>query len=134
MTEGDVYLFNVDMAMKYRGFSMNGEAYFRWLEQLRGTGPLPHKDLFQRGFYLEGGYFLVPDKLDFNLRYSQVSGLFDTSEGYAAGFNWYPLDTAFMKISFDVTSLDGSPLQNASSDILVGDDGTLFRTQFQAEY
>ena len=39
-----------------------------------------------------------------------------------------------MKVSFDVTVLDGSPLNNNSSDILVGDDGVLFRTQFQAEF
>ena len=39
-----------------------------------------------------------------------------------------------VKLSFDVTQFDGSPLQNRTSDILVGDDGTLFRTQFQAEF
>ena len=39
-----------------------------------------------------------------------------------------------MKVSFDVTSLDDSPLQIRASDILVGDDGVLFRTQFQAEF
>ena len=95
---------------------------------------MPHTDLMQRGYYVEGGRFVIPKRLDFNLRYSQVSGLFGDAFEYAIGTNWYPLDTHKMKVSFDVTSLDGSPLNNSTSDILVGDDGLLFRTQFQAEY
>jgi hypothetical protein len=63
-----------------------------------------------------------------------VSGLFGDASEYAAGFNWYPLDTSDLKISFDVTTLDGSPLQSTSSNILVGDDGMLYRTQVQAEF
>jgi hypothetical protein len=50
-----------------------------------------------------------------------------------AGVNWSPLGTATMKVSFAVTSLDGSPLQNTTDDFLVGDDEALFRTQFHAE-
>jgi Phosphate-selective porin O and P len=88
----------------------------------------------QYGYYSEGGYFLIPNKLDANLRYSQVASSLGTSSEYAVGFNWYPLARPQVKISFDVTSLDGSPLQNTTSDILVGDDGTLFRSQFQAEF
>ena len=44
------------------------------------------------------------------------------------------LDTKRMKVSFDVTKLDGSPLTNTATDIVVGDDGLLFRGQFQAEF
>ncbi|MCA9046481.1 MAG: hypothetical protein KDA69_19295, partial [Planctomycetaceae bacterium] len=84
--------------------------------------------------YVEGGYFLMPKTLEANARYSQVKGEFGTGSEYAAGVNWYPLKKAQLKLSFDVTVLDGSPLQNTASDILAGDDGTLFRTQFQAEF
>ena len=63
-----------------------------------------------------------------------MDGDFGNASEYAAGFNWYPLSKPAVKVSFDVTQLDGSPLQNRTSDILVGDDGTLFRTQFQAEF
>ena len=129
-----LYLYGVDFAWKAHGWSFNTEAFLRWIEDISGDGPLPTTDLFQRGFYAEGGFFLLPRKLDFNLRYSQVSGLFGNFSEYAMGFNWFPMNTRKMKISFDVTSLDGSPLNNTAIDVLVGDDGTLFRTQFQAEF
>lgn len=130
----DVYLYAVDAAWKWQGWSVNAEAYFRWINDIRGNAAVPITKLYQRGFFVEGGRFLIPEKLDGNVRYSQVQGQFGDSHEYAVGLNWYPLESHKMKISFDVTELDGSPLNNTTSDILVGDDGTLFRTQFQAEF
>lgn len=134
VTGFDVLLYSVDAAWKYRGWSIDAEMYLRWINQLQGDGPLPESELFQKGVFVEGGRFLIPKLLDLNVRYSHVSGEFGNVSEYAAGFNWYPLEKSTMKVSLDVTSLDGSPLQNTTSDILVGDDGTLFRTQFQAEF
>lgn len=134
VTDVDLYFYSVDFAWKYRGWSFTSEVFFRWLNELRGDNPLPHRDLFQRGFFVEGGTFLIPKKLDANFRYSEVRGLFGDASEYAAGVNWYPVDSHKFKITFDVTLLDGSPLQNTAADILVGDDGALFRTQFQAEF
>ena len=130
----DTYLYTIDLATKYRGWSVNAELFLRWFEDIRGDAVLPVRNLFQRGFYVEGGRFLVPRKLDFNFRYSQVNGLFGNSSEYAAGFNFYPKHNPHLKISFDVTQLDGSPVDSRGSEVRVGDDGTLFRTQFQAEY
>lgn len=134
VSDFDIFFYGVDAAMKWRGWSVDAEVFLRWIEDIRGNGALPLTDLFQHGFYVEGGHFIIPQRLDWNLRYSKVKGKFGDRNEYAAGVNWYPLDKATMKVSFDVTVLDGSPLQNRTSDILVGDDGILFRTQFQAEF
>lgn len=134
VSDVDLYFYGVDLAWKYRGWSVTSELFFRWLGELRADGALPHQKLYQHGYYVEGGKFLIPRKLDANFRYSQVDGLYGSRSEYAAGTNWYPLDTFKMKLTFDVTWLDGSPLQNTTSDILVGDDGVLFRSQIQAEF
>lgn len=130
----DVYFYGVDVALKWRGFSINSEVFFQWIEDINGDGTLPVHSIFRYGFYTEGGYFLIRELLDVNVRYSRLSGEFGDSQECAIGLNWYPFGTHKCKISFDVTSLDGSPLQNRSSDILAGDDGVLLRTQFQAEF
>lgn len=131
----DVFFYGVDFAAKWQGWSFNTEVFLRWLENFESDGALPVAALLQRGFYVEGGKFIIPQTLDFNLRYSEVRGLPGGGSEYTAGFNWYPMENNFkLKWSFDVTWLDGSPLNNSSSDILVGDDGTLFRTQLQAEF
>lgn len=130
----DVLLYGVDAAIKWHGFSMNSEVFFQWIENIQGDGVLPVDSLFRSGFYVEGGYFLIAKTLDVNVRYSQVSGEYGDASEYAAGVNWYPLAKPQLKISFDVTALDGSPVQNTTTDTLAGDDGVLFRTQFQAEF
>lgn len=131
----DVFFYGVDLAAKYQGWSFDSEIFFRWLQDFEANGPLPVNTLMQRGFYVEGGKFIIPQRLDVNFRYSEVRGLVGGGSEYGVGFNYYPIkDNYKMKWSFDVIELDGSPLNNSSSDILVGDDGTLFRTQFQTEF
>ncbi|MAT15848.1 MAG: porin [Planctomyces sp.] len=134
VSEVDIYYYSVDAAFKYQGWSLDAEVYLVWLEQLKGNGPLPVSDLMQHGYYVEGGYFLIPEKLDCNLRYSEIDGFYGHGREIAGGINYYPLKTAAMKLSFDVTRIIDSPMQNTASDIFVGDDGMLYRTQFQAEF
>jgi hypothetical protein len=130
----NVLYYGLDFGMKYRGWSFNSEVFLRWLDDFEADGALPVANLMQHGFYVEGGRFLIPKKLDLNFRYSEVDGLYGEGTEVAAGVNWYPLETFKLKCSFDVSVYDGSPLNNTTSDILVGDDGTLFRTQIQAEF
>jgi hypothetical protein len=130
----DLYLYGLDAAFKYRGWSANGEAFFRWIESIKGDGPVSDPGIFQHGWYLEGGKFLIPKRLDINARFSTTHDPFGTSNEYAAGLNLYPLANRSAKLSFDTTMLDGSSLNNPASDIRAGDDGLLFRTQFQAEF
>lgn len=134
VSQFDLYLYGVDAAVKWRGWSADAEVFLQWVDQIAGNGPLPVTSLFRHGFYVEAGRFLIARKLDFNVRFSRVQGPFGVSTEYALGSNWYPLDTTRLKMSFDVTRLDGSPVQNSSSDILLGDDGVLFRTQLQAGF
>lgn len=134
VSEYTLWLYGVDFAAKWRGWSVDAEVFLRWIENIEGYGPIGITDLFQRGFYVEGGRFLVPSKLDANVRYSQIDGMFGHSWTYAGGFNWYPGQTTRLKISIDATRIHRSPLNNTSSDILVGYDGMLYRTQFEARF
>lgn len=134
VSEFDLYLYAVDGAMMYQGWSVNAEFYFRWLQDLQGNGPLSRSKIAQRGFFVEGGRVIVPNKSDWNVRYSQVSGPFGNTSEYGVGVNFYPLDTRKLKLTFDATQVDGSPLNNTATEFLVGDSGTLFRTQLQAEF
>ncbi|QDS96127.1 hypothetical protein FF011L_49340 [Roseimaritima multifibrata] len=48
-------------AIKYRGLSMTGEYSFRNLSRFRGNN-IP--DLFDHGFWLLCGKFVIPEKLE----------------------------------------------------------------------
>lgn len=69
----DVFFYGIDFAAKSRGWSFDSEVFFRWLENFEADGAVPVNSLMQRGFYVEGGKFIIPQKLDVNFRYSEVS-------------------------------------------------------------
>jgi hypothetical protein len=129
----DVALIAIDAAFKYRGWSVNGEYFWRTVNDVKANLPVPNVGL-QHGFYVEGGFFAIPQRLEFNSQYAYVSGKQGSTNSVATGLSYYPLETYFLKLGLDVTFIDGSPVNSTGSDILVGDSGVLVRTQFQAQY
>jgi phosphate-selective porin OprO/OprP len=66
----DVYQLTADLAFKYQNFSFEGGYQFRNID--------PEKPTFfgeenAQGFYLQGGYFAIPKKLELAARYSWVN-------------------------------------------------------------
>ncbi len=130
----DQYQLTVDAGWKYRGLSLSGEYYFRWLQAIRGTGPLPTTTLFDHGFYAQAGYFLIPERLEVLARTSQIWGEFGTASEYAGGFNWFIRGSHDLKFSFDAARVIGAPTSSTGPDYQAGQTGTLIRTQFQAAF
>ncbi len=134
-----VFKGGVDFAMKYRGWAISTEWFFRSIQDLTADGPIVINQIDDHGYRCDVGVFVVPQRLDVWSRVSHVSGPFGDAYEYAAGFNYYwgshrtdgKLDDRVNKFTFDVTSLDGSPTSSTPADLLAGDDGVLFRTQMQ---
>lgn len=129
----DVTLLAIDAAFKYRGWSANGEYFWRSVTDLKANLPVPDVGL-QQGFYVEGGCFVLPQQLELNSQVAFVTGKQGSTTSFAAGFSYYPRKSQFLKLTVDATCIDGSPVNSTGSDILVGDDGVLIRTQFQAQF
>ncbi len=130
----DVYLWALDAAFKYRGFSLNGELYQRWLQGIRGDGPLPRSTIFDYGFFAGAGYFVIPDRIELMARTSQIWGEYGSGAEYAGGFNWFLKGSHYLKFTFDATRVVGSPAQAASPGYRAGDTGLMYRAQFQAAF
>jgi hypothetical protein len=129
--------YAVDASMKLRGWSITSEYYFRNMGQFVG-GELP--GLFDHGFSLDTGYFLIPKKLEMIGRWSRVVG----SSGTLGDWNQSADEKAIglvryfrhhnAKLSVDATYLDGAPIDSFSLDIFPGQKGWLFRTQLQFSF
>lgn len=132
----DIHLLSAFFNAKHRGWSVNAEYYFRWLQnfETEERGSIPFGTLFDDGFYTDVGYMIIPKKLELIGRISTVDGLFGDSWEYAGGFNWYINGDHTNKLTFDVSVLDGIPVSNSSPNFVVGQDGVLFRTQYQVAF
>lgn len=133
VTQFDAGLASFLAAVKYRGFSLMGEYYFRWLTDLRADAPIDNTSISQHGFVVAGGMFFVPKTWEIVVRHSQVNGDYGSGYEYAGGLNWYIHDHD-IKIQFDVTKLVQNPATDGGPDFRSGDDGVLIRTQVQLAF
>lgn len=132
-----VSLYSLDASLKYRGLSLTSEYYFRNISDIRGTA-LP--SLFDHGLWLESGYFLVPTEWQVLARWSRVQGDSGTlggrdrsSDEVAAGLVRY-FQGQNVRMSLDVTHLNGATIKSPVLDIAPGDDGWLYRAQLQVGF
>jgi hypothetical protein len=137
-------LFAGDWAWKYRGWSFDMEYYFRQIERIRGVDnanpanpvlvSLGDRVVYNHGFGMEGGYFLIPKRFEVNFRTSQIYGDYGPSREYAGGINWFRNGTHNYKWTFDATQIYGSAAQNSGPNYIAGVTGVLFRLQLQAAF
>lgn len=130
----DFYLWAIDGAVKWKGFSANTELFYRWLNDLKGNGPVPVNTIYNYGLYYEMGYMFIPERFDFNVRTSQILGDFGYAAEYAGGFNYYVLGTQNIKLSTDLTRVVNSPTSNSGPNYRPGDNGWMWRVQMQVAF
>ena len=78
-----------DGGVKLRGWAVNGQYFFRWLNNFRADGPIPIGSTFDHGFEFILSKFLVPKKWEIYGRTSFVFGQFRNSYEYAPGIKYY---------------------------------------------
>ncbi|MBI2470471.1 MAG: porin [Planctomycetes bacterium] len=90
----------VDLGVRFRGFTWDSD-YFVRSEDPKDEGDTVNSD----GFYTQAGYFVIPKKLEFAVRYSMVDPNTDISNDlqkeYTVGTNYYFRDHR-SKIQADV--------------------------------
>jgi hypothetical protein len=82
-------MWAIDGGMKWRGLAINGQYYFRWLNDFLAYGLLPLTSTFDHGGELSASYFITPKKFMVYGRGSGIAGQFGNSYEWAGGFKWY---------------------------------------------
>jgi hypothetical protein len=82
-------MWAIDGGMKWRGLALNGQYYFRWLNDFEADGKLPVTSTFDHGGELSASYFITPKKFMVYGRSSAIVGQFGNSYEWAGGFKWY---------------------------------------------
>lgn len=128
-------LATVDLACKYRGFSVSGEFYSQNLFDLGADGAIPDSSIYQFGGFAQTGYFVVPRRFEPYLRTSYVSGPFGAGQEYAGGFNWFLLpDKQNLQFTVDLAWLKNNPADQNRTNLAAGQTGLLIRSQLQLHF
>lgn len=134
----DYQILSIDAGVKYKGIFLQTEIYNRWLDNFAADGVLPVSRIHDTGFYVQGGFFPVPKKLEVYGVTSQIfgdkdAGFADSSE-YGAGMNYYPFDTRHHRLNIQLLDVNRSPVSSAFGYYVGGLDGKSFSTAFSVYF
>ena len=121
--EATYKMWAIDGGLKKSGFSVNGQYYFRWLNDFDADGPLPLASTYDSGFELSAATFIVPKTLELYARGSKVFGQFANPYEYAGGLKWYFLPTERVWLTAELMRVHGSPYGGAFTPYTAGLNG-----------
>ena len=133
----NVLLYTYDLAFKYRGFSLSGEYYARWLSDLgtaKGAVPAAYQTIFDNGGLAQVSAPLVPRHLELFARSSGVFGRFGSGTEYGGGLNWYIRGNPHVRATLEAKRINHSPASNILYGYFAGQSGTLLQLQLQTEF
>jgi hypothetical protein len=130
----DYRVLAVDAGFKLRGIFVQAEYFTRWLDGFRGDGVVPIDEIVDTGFYVQGSFFAIPQKLELYAATSRIYGDNDHAIGDASevlvGMNYYPTNSRNHRLNFQVIDVERSPVSSVFGYYMGGHDGTTISTAF----
>jgi hypothetical protein len=118
--EATYQMLAVDGGLKWNGLAVNGQYFFRWIDDFKADGPIPLESTFDHGFELSASYFVVPKEMVVYGRGSMVNGEFGDSWEAAGGFKWHFLPTERMWLTGEVMYVHKAPYSGAFTPYTTG--------------
>ena len=136
ITDATYQMAAFDAGLKYKGYSVEGEYYLRWIDDLRGpnTDMLPFNELNDHGFQLQTSAMLIPKRLQLYLSGSKVFGEYGNPWDARLGVNLFPWQNKVVRWNTELLYLDDSPVGALSLPYTVGASGPVFHTNLEVNY
>jgi len=134
IANADYRVFAADAGIKYKGFFLQAEYYWRTLDGFDADGPLPVDAVEDTGFYVQAAFFPIEKVLELYAATSQIFGDsdagFDDSSEYIVGMNWYPFDTRNHRLNLQLMDVNDSPVSSVFGYYTGGQNGFTAATSF----
>jgi hypothetical protein len=128
ITKATYQMNDLNAGVKYRGWSLEGEYYLRWLNDFVTTGSVPIKKTFDHGFQLQASCMVIPKALQAYVSGSKIFGQYGNPWDLAMGFNWFPFQRKEFRINPMLLYVDRSPVGYLAYVVPVGARGWVFTT------
>lgn len=98
--------------MKYKGFFLQGEGYYRRLSQFEADGPMPVKAVNDTGFYVQASHMIVPNHGELYAGTSYIFSDYGKPKEFFFGGNYYPWNTRNLRLNVHVINVGHSPVNS----------------------
>jgi hypothetical protein len=134
VTDVRYQMSSIDGAFKYKGYSLEGEYFMRWLDNFRGTNTELIPSQFDQGFQLQGTAMVVPQTFQAYVGYSKVFGNYGNPYDFRFGTNWFPYKNKVLRWNAEALYLYKSPVGYTSVSYPVGGRGWVFNTTVELAF
>ena len=105
-------LLSESVGIKYHGLFVQGEGYYRKLDNLVADGPLPVSVVRDSGFYVQLGYMVVPKLVEVYGATSYIFGQYGDPKEFIIGGNYYPWKSRNARLNIQLINVDHSPVSS----------------------
>lgn len=127
---------SVDAGVKYQGYSLEAEYYWRNLSDFRGPGVTPGliEDIDDTGYQIQASAMLMPRLLQVYAGRSEIMGDYGDSSEWRAGVNYFPMRMRGIRINGEWIQLNDNPVGYTAVPYPVGGNGDVFHVNFELNF
>ena len=134
VNEVDYRMMSIDAGVKYKGLSLEGEAYWRWLSNFNGVNTGGIADINDTGYQLQASAMPIPKTLQLYAGASQVFGRYGDQWEIRGGQNWYLVKDRGVRLNGEIMYADRSPVGYTAYPYAVGSKGTVFHINLEINF
>ncbi|MCX2744184.1 hypothetical protein OO013_09925 [Mangrovivirga sp. M17] len=123
VTKAKYEMLSPHFAIKYHGFSLFSEFYFRWISNIEANGRIPYTEFEDNGFQVQASKMIIKKTLMLYGYYSKIYGNNGDPYDYGVGLNIYPFNNEVFRINPEFMYVKNSPVGYLSYPLLLGATG-----------
>jgi len=127
-------MMSLDAGIKYRGLSLEGEYYRRWLTNFAGTDTSGIAAIADEGYQIQSSAMVVPKTLQAYLSGSQIFGGYGNASELRAGVNWYFRHERGLRVNGEWMYLRHCPVGYTAVPYPVGGNGNLLHINLEMNF
>ena len=141
ITDARYRMTTVDGGFKYRGFSLEGEYFWRWLDNFKFQDAVNQETLqripsrlFDHSFQIQGSAMVVPKSLQAYIGFSKIFGQFGQPRDFRFGVNYFPFKNKVVRWNTEALYLYKSPVGYTSVPYPIGGRGWVFHSNMELAF
>jgi hypothetical protein len=105
-------LLSASAGMKYHGLWIQGEGYYRKLDNFAADGKLPVGVVRDTGFYVQMAKMIVPKRFELYGTTSYIFSNYGRPKEFIVGGNYYPWNTRNIRLNTQLINVGHSPVSS----------------------
>ena len=141
ITDARYRMITIDGGFKYRGFSLEGEYFWRWLDNFKFLDAVTPAQLervparlFDHAFQIQGSAMLVPKTLQAYAGFSKIFGQYGQPRDFRFGANFFPFKNKVVRWNTEALYLFNSPVGYTSVPFPIGGRGWVFHSNMELAF